>query len=128
MNDNTNRVHVSIGSELLQVVFIVLKLMHVIDWSWWWVLAPTWIPVVLILILLLIAFILHMASYHADRPPLNPFEWDSTKQHHIWCNYFMRPREGCSLCERLYREYPMDKSPDEMMKEYFPDVIVRPGT
>lgn len=29
---------------LLQVAFIVLKLCKVIDWSWWWVLAPTWIP------------------------------------------------------------------------------------
>lgn len=31
---------------LLTVAFIVFKLTHVIDWSWWWVLAPTWIPVV----------------------------------------------------------------------------------
>lgn len=29
---------------LLQIVFIVLKLIDKIDWSWWWVLAPTWIP------------------------------------------------------------------------------------
>ncbi|TIH32688.1 hypothetical protein [Subtercola vilae] len=28
---------------LLTIVFIVLKLTHVIDWSWWWVLAPVWI-------------------------------------------------------------------------------------
>ena len=27
---------------LLQIAFIVLKLCKVIDWSWWWVLAPTW--------------------------------------------------------------------------------------
>lgn len=27
---------------LLQVAFIVLKLCKIIDWSWWWVLAPTW--------------------------------------------------------------------------------------
>lgn len=25
---------------LLQIAFIVLKLTHVIDWSWWWVLSP----------------------------------------------------------------------------------------
>ena len=29
---------------ILLVVFIVLKLCHVIDWSWWWVLSPLWIP------------------------------------------------------------------------------------
>lgn len=28
---------------LLTIIFIVLKLTHLIAWSWWWVLAPTWI-------------------------------------------------------------------------------------
>ena len=28
----------------LTIIFVVLKLVGVIDWSWWWVLAPTWIP------------------------------------------------------------------------------------
>ena len=32
---------------LLGVVFIVLKLTDVIDWSWWWVTSPFWINVVL---------------------------------------------------------------------------------
>lgn len=27
---------------LLQIVFIVLKLIGKIDWSWWWVLSPIW--------------------------------------------------------------------------------------
>lgn len=27
---------------LLTIVFIVLKLTHVIDWSWIWVLSPMW--------------------------------------------------------------------------------------
>lgn len=30
---------------LLAIAFIVLKLCGVISWSWWWVLAPLWIPV-----------------------------------------------------------------------------------
>lgn len=30
---------------LLTLLFVALKLTHVIDWSWWWVLAPYWIPV-----------------------------------------------------------------------------------
>jgi hypothetical protein len=34
---------------LLQIAFIVLKLCKVIDWSWVWVLAPTWIPLLLVL-------------------------------------------------------------------------------
>ena len=31
---------------LLTIVFIVLKLSHTIDWSWFWVLSPLWIGVV----------------------------------------------------------------------------------
>lgn len=43
---------------LLQVAFIVLKLCKVIDWSWWWVLAPTWFPIALLIIIaIIIAFI-----------------------------------------------------------------------
>jgi phosphoglycerol transferase MdoB-like AlkP superfamily enzyme len=37
---------IGIGT-ILGVVFIVLKLTDVIDWSWWWVLSPFWIPAVL---------------------------------------------------------------------------------
>jgi len=32
---------------LLTIVFIVLKLTKYIDWSWWWVLSPIWIPIIL---------------------------------------------------------------------------------
>ena len=26
----------------LFLVFLVLKLTHIIDWSWWWITAPLW--------------------------------------------------------------------------------------
>lgn len=29
---------------LLGVVFVTLRLVGVIDWSWWWVTAPFWAP------------------------------------------------------------------------------------
>lgn len=29
---------------LLTLLFIGLKLTRYIDWSWWWVLSPVWIP------------------------------------------------------------------------------------
>jgi hypothetical protein len=35
--------------EVLTLVFIVLKLCKVIDWSWWWVLSPVWIPLAIVL-------------------------------------------------------------------------------
>lgn len=34
---------------LLTVLFVGLKLAGIINWSWWWVLAPLWGPVALVL-------------------------------------------------------------------------------
>jgi len=45
-------------TEVLLIVFIVLKLTGLINWSWLWVLSPFWIPFGLVLfgfIILLIA-------------------------------------------------------------------------
>lgn len=36
--------------DVLAVVFIVPKLIGVIDWNWWWVLSPVWIPVIIVVI------------------------------------------------------------------------------
>jgi len=44
--------------EVLLIVFVILKLIGVISWSWWWVLSPFWIPVILVIILLVIYFII----------------------------------------------------------------------
>jgi len=41
-------------SGLLQIVFIVLKLCKVIEWSWWWVLSPLWISIILLIIAIII--------------------------------------------------------------------------
>lgn len=30
---------------LLFMLFLVLRLTGVIDWSWWWITAPVWIPI-----------------------------------------------------------------------------------
>lgn len=38
---------------VLFIVFLVLKLTHVIDWSWWWVTSPLWIPLIIIIVLLI---------------------------------------------------------------------------
>ena len=40
---------------ILLVVFVVLKLTGNIDWSWWWVMAPLWIPILLLAVLVTIA-------------------------------------------------------------------------
>jgi len=34
---------------IMFVVFLVLKLTGNIDWSWWWVTSPLWLPIVSII-------------------------------------------------------------------------------
>ena len=45
--------------------------------------------------------------------------------HHIWCNYFLKDPNTCKMCDRLFKKYPMDKPVEEMMKQHFPEAIVR---
>ena len=44
-------------TSLLGIAFVVLKLTKCIDWSWWWVLSPFWIPWSIVLFLILTAFV-----------------------------------------------------------------------
>lgn len=37
--------------ETLFIVFLILKLTGVITWSWWWITAPLWIPIIIVMIL-----------------------------------------------------------------------------
>ena len=43
---------------LLTIVFIVLKLLGFITWSWVWVLSPIWIEAILVVLLLAVLIIL----------------------------------------------------------------------
>jgi ABC-type multidrug transport system permease subunit len=52
-NQNVTVVGASFFS-LLTLLFIGLKLTNYIDWSWWWVLAPLWMPLTLVFMFLLI--------------------------------------------------------------------------
>lgn len=62
-NDNKTSTSVSINfAGLLGIVFIVLKLCHVIEWSWWWVLAPFWIPFIIWLICFLVILIISLVN------------------------------------------------------------------
>ena len=59
MNDN-NKSNCSTGGifwTLLAVAFIVLKVTHLIDWPWAWVLAPIWIPVGIVLAAIVVVLI-----------------------------------------------------------------------
>ena len=35
---------------MLTILFTALKLTNYIDWSWWWVLSPMWLPLFVLLI------------------------------------------------------------------------------
>ena len=65
-------------SSLLTIVFIVLKLTGVIDWSWVWVLSPAWIS--LLLGLALIPFILILNKKIENDKPINKFFEDRLKK------------------------------------------------
>ena len=57
-NENKTTVNGGVGvTGLLGVVFVVLKLLGVIDWSWWLVTLPFWGGMVLF-ILFLIGFLI----------------------------------------------------------------------
>ena len=43
---------------ILFIVFLILKLTNTIDWSWWWITAPLWIPVSIALVVLLISSVI----------------------------------------------------------------------
>lgn len=42
---------------ILTLIFITLKLLHKIDWSWWWVLSPIWITSILVFLWLIFLLI-----------------------------------------------------------------------
>jgi len=50
-------------ADVLQIVFIILKLCKVIDWSWWWVFSPLWISFILTFIYKMIYEVLKTNRY-----------------------------------------------------------------
>ena len=63
MSENNNSTNSGGLALILFVVFLVLKLTHVIDWKWLWVASPIWLPIAAALgiglVSMLIAYILN---------------------------------------------------------------------
>ena len=60
MSSNRNNSSSGIGiCGVLTIVFVVLKLVGVINWSWLWVLCPLWIDILLTVIVLVIFAIIN---------------------------------------------------------------------
>jgi ABC-type antimicrobial peptide transport system permease subunit len=58
MADNKTSQNAGLGlGTVLFVMFLVLKLTDNIDWSWWWVFSPIWIPLLLLVLILITAVI-----------------------------------------------------------------------
>lgn len=53
------------------IAFIALKLCGILEWSWWWVTAPIWIPwgavAAIIVIVFVVMFILALISEITDQ-------------------------------------------------------------
>lgn len=55
----------------------------------------------------------------------SPIPEPEPKRHHVWCNFWTRPVETCTMCAGLRKDYPEDCSEDELMMRHFPDNIKR---
>lgn len=43
---------------MLIILFIGLKITDYIDWSWWWVLSPLWLPLLVVILVLVLLGVL----------------------------------------------------------------------
>lgn len=53
-------------STVVLVVFVILKLVGVIAWSWWWVLSPIWISAGLVLLWVLLEVVIIYLTIYID--------------------------------------------------------------
>ena len=69
MNENKNNSAIGgIGTTgLLGVAFVVLKLCRVINWSWWWVTAPFWIPFCVAVLICVCIMVIAAIKHRGDR-------------------------------------------------------------
>jgi hypothetical protein len=56
MSKESSSSGIGIGMVLF-LIFMVLKLTNHIDWSWWWVTSPLWIPVLFVILFFIIGYI-----------------------------------------------------------------------
>jgi len=55
--ENNNKVTIGCTTPLAVIVFLAFffaKIYDKIDWSWWWVFSPLWIPLVLMIIVIIV--------------------------------------------------------------------------
>lgn len=82
MNNKTN-VKIELGGPcfLLFLVFLVLKLCKVIEWSWWWVTAPLWMPLGLVIVIILVMGVIAGIAAIVDKISDAKWRRDYNKRH-----------------------------------------------
>ncbi len=70
MNDNNNSSRGIGFTGFLTLLFIALKLLGKIDWSWWWVLSPIWITTLIVIGIVLIWLIVNLIKDYIRRKKL----------------------------------------------------------
>ena len=65
METNNKKITIGCISPLTVIIFLAFffaKIFNKIDWSWWLVFSPLWIPTVIVLISLLIAGLIYLIT------------------------------------------------------------------
>lgn len=63
MSDKTIQPSGGLGfCSILTLIFVVCKLLHYIDWSWWWVLAPVLISAGFTTLVVLLVFLIAIVA------------------------------------------------------------------
>jgi uncharacterized membrane protein len=67
-------------TSLLLILFIGLRLTEHINWSWWWVLSPLWIPMGFAMLIVAVILAHCLISAWRDRrmklPPIGSAKWN----------------------------------------------------
>lgn len=55
--DNELKINITVWLEVLQVTFLILKMLDIMKWTWLWVLSPIWIPALIVLFVIYIKMV-----------------------------------------------------------------------
>lgn len=81
--NNTREPYINLNIPLFVfLVFLVLKITHVIDWSWWWVTCPLWITALYIIFWVMIVVLTQVIGNFAKNVKANreSREWLNSKR------------------------------------------------
>lgn len=54
--DGNKKISINISGFTITLIFLILKLTHVIEWAWIWIFSPIWIPLAIGLAVLLLYY------------------------------------------------------------------------